>query len=29
MGFVEIEPYYQSPVDTTKFMELDLVFTKH
>ena len=29
MGFVEIEPYYHSPVDTTKFMELDLVFTKH
>jgi GNAT superfamily N-acetyltransferase len=29
MGFVEIEPYYQSPVDTTKFMELDLVSTKH
>jgi ribosomal protein S18 acetylase RimI-like enzyme len=24
VGFVEIEPYYQSPVDTTKFMELDL-----
>lgn len=24
IGFVEIEPYYQSPVDTTKFMELDL-----
>jgi GNAT superfamily N-acetyltransferase len=29
MGFVEIEPYYHSPVDTTKFMELDLVSTKH
>ena len=29
MGFVEIEPYYDSPVDTTKFMELDLVSTKH
>jgi putative acetyltransferase len=29
MGFVEIEPYYQSPVDTTKFMELDLRSTKH
>lgn len=29
MGFVEIEPYYQSPVDTTKFMELDLGSTKH
>jgi putative acetyltransferase len=29
IGFVEIEPYYQSPVDTTKFMELDLVSTKH
>ena len=24
IGFVEIEPYYQSPVDTTKFMSLDL-----
>jgi putative acetyltransferase len=29
IGFVEIEPYYHSPVDTTKFMELDLVSTKH
>ncbi len=29
MGFVEIEPYYHSPVDSTKFMELDLVSTKH
>jgi len=29
IGFVEIEPYYQTPVDTTKFMELDLVSTKH
>lgn len=29
VGFVEIEPYYHSPVDTTKFMELDLVSTKH
>lgn len=29
VGFVEIEPYYDSPVDTTKFMELDLVSTKH
>lgn len=29
MGFVEIEPYYDSPVDTTKFMELDLGSTKH
>lgn len=29
IGFVEIEPYYNSPVDTTKFMELDLVSTKH
>jgi GNAT superfamily N-acetyltransferase len=29
MGFVEIEPYYHSSVDTTKFMELDLVSTKH
>ena len=28
IGFVEIEPYYHSPVDTTKFMELDLVSTK-
>ena len=28
IGFVEIEPYYQTPVDTTKFMELDLVSTK-
>lgn len=28
VGFVEIEPYYHSPVDTTKFMELDLVSTK-
>lgn len=29
MGFVEIAPYYDSPVDTTKFMELDLGSTKH
>lgn len=29
VGFVDIEPYYHSPVDTTKFMELDLVSTKH
>ena len=29
IGFVEIEPYYHSPVDTTKFMELDLISTKH
>lgn len=29
LGFIEIEPYYDSPVDTTKFMELDLVSTKH
>ena len=29
IGFVEIEPYYHTPVDTTKFMELDLVSTKH
>jgi GNAT superfamily N-acetyltransferase len=29
MGFVEIEPYYDSPVDTTKFMELDLGSIKH
>jgi len=28
MGFVEIEPYYNSPVDSTKFMELDLRTTK-
>lgn len=28
IGFVEIEPYYHSPVDTTKFMELDLVSPK-
>ena len=29
IGFVEIEPYYNSPVDSTKFMELDLLTTKH
>jgi len=28
IGFVEIEPYYNSPVDSTKFMELDLLTTK-
>lgn len=28
IGFVEIEPYYNSPVDSTKFMELDLVTAK-
>jgi len=28
IGFVEIAPYYHSPVDTTKFMELDLTSTK-
>ncbi len=28
IGFVEIEPYYHSPVDSTKFMELDLVTAK-
>jgi putative acetyltransferase len=27
IGFVEIEPYYNTPVDTTKFMELDLLTT--
>lgn len=29
IGFVEIEPYYDTPVDSTKFMELDLLTTKH
>jgi GNAT superfamily N-acetyltransferase len=29
MGFAEIEPYYDTPVDSTKFMELDLLTTKH
>ena len=28
IGFVEIEPYYSSPVDSTKFMELDLLTAK-
>jgi GNAT superfamily N-acetyltransferase len=28
VGFVEIEPYYHSPVDSTKFMELDLLTPK-
>ncbi len=25
IGFVEIEPYYENPVESAKFMELDLV----
>jgi len=25
IGFVEIPPYYNTPVDTTTFMELDLL----
>ncbi|HJT68517.1 MAG TPA: GNAT family N-acetyltransferase [Pyrinomonadaceae bacterium] len=29
IGFVEIEPYYDTPVDSTKFMELDLLSPKH
>jgi len=29
IGFVEIPPYYHSPVDSTKFMELDLLTTRH
>ena len=29
IGFVEIDPYYDTPVDTTTFMELDLLTTKH
>lgn len=29
IGFVEIPPYYHTPVDSTKFMELDLLTTKH
>jgi putative acetyltransferase len=29
IGFVEIQPYYDTPVDSTKFMELDLLTTKH
>jgi putative acetyltransferase len=29
MGFVEIPPYYSTPVDTTTFMELDLLTPKH
>jgi len=29
IGFVEIKPYYDTPVDSTKFMELDLLTTKH
>jgi carbonic anhydrase len=29
IGFVEIEPYYDTPVDSTKFMELDLLTPKH
>jgi putative acetyltransferase len=28
IGFIEIPPYYDTPVDTTTFMELDLL-TKH
>lgn len=28
VGFVEIEPYYHSPVDNTKFMQLDLITAK-
>ena len=28
IGFVEIPPYYKTPVDSTKFMELDLLTTK-
>jgi putative acetyltransferase len=29
MGFVEIPSYYDTPVDTTTFMELDLLTPKH
>lgn len=29
IGFIEIQPYYETPVDSTKFMELDLLTTKH
>ena len=29
IGFVEIPPYYPTPVDTTTFMELDLLTAKH
>lgn len=28
LGFVEIPPYYSTPVDTTTFMELDLLTAK-
>jgi ribosomal protein S18 acetylase RimI-like enzyme len=28
IGFLEIPPYYNTPVDSTTFMELDLL-TKH
>jgi ribosomal protein S18 acetylase RimI-like enzyme len=29
IGFIEIPPYYNTPVDTTTFMELDLLTPKH
>ena len=29
IGFVEIPPYYNTPVDSTTFMELDLLTPKH
>ena len=29
LGFVEIPAYYKTPVDTTTFMELDLLTAKH
>jgi len=28
-GFVEIPSYYENPVDSATFMELDLLTTKH
>jgi carbonic anhydrase len=29
IGFVEIPAYYKTPVDSTTFMELDLLTAKH